>query len=834
MLAGVWDGKVVRVFANGKLVGEASVPSSMGQNNDAVPFIIGAERVQEKEPNYHLKGVIEEVRISKVARYSKDYTPSKRLADDGDTMALYHCDEGEGNVLKDSSGHGHHGKIIGAKWVLRKDSSTASADPARKEPNATSTAWKPPAWGQSPLDQLDPSEIPASEHYEGEPKGLVAVIGKRGDSVGFCNASALSPDGKLFAMSGDGSFEITVWDVATRKVKWFIREKGDSAGPKTIRELRFSPDGKRLAVLYLYGEQWAWVYDISGDRPTLMRYQSSEKKGQPVALRYDGAGWWPWFEFAGSTLVFVHPRNDKESDLNLLDLSGAEPKLSEKDVKINHVDGLYFAPAAAEMLYVNGEGQLTRLPVKDGKIGKAVPVEVKLSPKGRLAAVSADGKRFAWHVDKSMLDKREGKVQVWEIAPVPRMLGEINNLGNEIRLSADGSVIWGYWDPGNKHSFYRVGPEGIKKEEGWELQGGHAAITPDHKFTLHVVHGILHFHDLTTLNWLGLSPVDSRSLCILPDKKSVPALDSKTGVFTLCGIPIPWKGRPYFCWSLAGRRPTLISNKDDVIELSFWPFIKPDINGRWLIDKGWGSEARGFTRVGPAGLGSLTNRFGPPNFAIADYSANGKFAILADRAGQRLVGWDCSDLQPSEAWSIEVPNEKPSQDYPLRLSADGARFVVCSQTKGQPLSIVVWDNKGPKPKTQLTIPITTPADEYRFAISPDGNTLFHNQHARTQIVVQDISGGKARDLAQLADKIEDIWGLAAHPGGKHVAWWGIQGAGVFDITTQEHIWQSRSGPYSVKWATFADDGRHLILLNGNATTCVVRLEELAGPKSGKK
>src|SRR5262249_50785740 len=35
---------------------------------------------------------------------------------DANTMALYHFDEGAGDVLKDSSGNNHHGKIIGATW----------------------------------------------------------------------------------------------------------------------------------------------------------------------------------------------------------------------------------------------------------------------------------------------------------------------------------------------------------------------------------------------------------------------------------------------------------------------------------------------------------------------------------------------------------------------------------------------------------------------------------------------------------------------------------------------------------------------------------------------
>ena len=56
-------------------------------------------------------------RISSIARYAGDFTPRMRFEPDKDTLALYHFDEGEGDELQDSSGNGHHGTIVGAKWV---------------------------------------------------------------------------------------------------------------------------------------------------------------------------------------------------------------------------------------------------------------------------------------------------------------------------------------------------------------------------------------------------------------------------------------------------------------------------------------------------------------------------------------------------------------------------------------------------------------------------------------------------------------------------------------------------------------------------------------------
>jgi hypothetical protein len=62
-------------------------------------------------------GTIEQVRISKGIRTRLATPPAGKLPADESTLALYHFDEGSGDVLKDASGNNHHGKIVGAKWV---------------------------------------------------------------------------------------------------------------------------------------------------------------------------------------------------------------------------------------------------------------------------------------------------------------------------------------------------------------------------------------------------------------------------------------------------------------------------------------------------------------------------------------------------------------------------------------------------------------------------------------------------------------------------------------------------------------------------------------------
>ena len=66
------------------------------------------------------RGIIDEVRVSTVARYKEDFVPQKRFEADAHTQALYHFDEGEGNTLHDASGNELHGTIYGAAWVGRQ------------------------------------------------------------------------------------------------------------------------------------------------------------------------------------------------------------------------------------------------------------------------------------------------------------------------------------------------------------------------------------------------------------------------------------------------------------------------------------------------------------------------------------------------------------------------------------------------------------------------------------------------------------------------------------------------------------------------------------------
>jgi hypothetical protein len=111
-LAGVYDGKIVRMFVNGQQLQQENVQAERPGGSTS-RLLIGCG--EDGRSPFH--GRVDFVRISNVARYAADFTPPTRIEPDKNTLALYRFEEGQGDVLKDSSGNGHHGKIVGAKWV---------------------------------------------------------------------------------------------------------------------------------------------------------------------------------------------------------------------------------------------------------------------------------------------------------------------------------------------------------------------------------------------------------------------------------------------------------------------------------------------------------------------------------------------------------------------------------------------------------------------------------------------------------------------------------------------------------------------------------------------
>jgi hypothetical protein len=116
-LAGTFDGKTLQMFVNGKLTDTRQVTGPF--TGSPLPMTIGASpSPNERGIDVAFDGLIDQVRISKTVRYTKDFAVPAQFKSDAATLALFRFDEGKGETLADSSGNRNHGRLRGAKWVV--------------------------------------------------------------------------------------------------------------------------------------------------------------------------------------------------------------------------------------------------------------------------------------------------------------------------------------------------------------------------------------------------------------------------------------------------------------------------------------------------------------------------------------------------------------------------------------------------------------------------------------------------------------------------------------------------------------------------------------------
>lgn len=113
-LAGQISGGQIALYVNGDLQGYLDV----GEVRDPAFRLRIGDNPQDGGPTVQREfhGLIDDVRVSSVARYTSNFTPARRHSPDGDTVGLWHFDEGTEDTAHDSSGAGRHGSIVAAGW----------------------------------------------------------------------------------------------------------------------------------------------------------------------------------------------------------------------------------------------------------------------------------------------------------------------------------------------------------------------------------------------------------------------------------------------------------------------------------------------------------------------------------------------------------------------------------------------------------------------------------------------------------------------------------------------------------------------------------------------
>lgn len=115
-VAGVYDGASVKLFVDGQLAAEVAGKGKRTRND--LPLFIGADVDKEGRPDSLLDGWIDEVRLSKTARYSAPFTPTRRFEPDADTLLLLHMDGEIGPWELDASGRGAHPRRVGKPTLV--------------------------------------------------------------------------------------------------------------------------------------------------------------------------------------------------------------------------------------------------------------------------------------------------------------------------------------------------------------------------------------------------------------------------------------------------------------------------------------------------------------------------------------------------------------------------------------------------------------------------------------------------------------------------------------------------------------------------------------------
>jgi hypothetical protein len=123
--AGTYDSNtlVLRLFVDGVQACTASYtgPLNGDGGETGAPFWFGTSTLFLGSPSTatdKFKGVLDEVRLSNIARYAGTFTPVRHPANDANTLGLYHVDEGTGTTAVDASGHVNAALSGGAGFTL--------------------------------------------------------------------------------------------------------------------------------------------------------------------------------------------------------------------------------------------------------------------------------------------------------------------------------------------------------------------------------------------------------------------------------------------------------------------------------------------------------------------------------------------------------------------------------------------------------------------------------------------------------------------------------------------------------------------------------------------
>jgi WD40 repeat protein len=741
--------------------------------------------------------------------------------------------------------------VVSAAIMLRRDEDRPTAGPARQDnaggpppqddPRVLSAERLPalgyrPAVRPSPLDRLDPAQVPAEERYPGQPGELVAVLGThRGRHAGEVDCVAYSPDGKWLA-SGGRDHAVRIWDATTLRGLAVLEVA--PAGGVHLDRLWFSPDGKRLAAAGTGSAPgWIRLWDLDGDNFTTR-----------AALQWDRAGVWAWrFSSDGKTLAVVlrdpgqlWPTAQGGVWVQLWDVSGEG--LQERNTFQAHagpVSSLAFSPDR-ELLATGGGKEVRLWDLDSAKFVPLVPQPQQPTaapvtpPEPRAQALPLPlgaglaGVLIAMGILVFSVSRfRAGRRKESRLFRACAYIGALLLAGGGLVLCLLLALLVSAAGDGDR----RGSRDGDRTERSASAPGDmtvrHVEFSPDGK-TLAAVSGN-RLNDLSELKLWDLSGAPPKERGVLrhtglvcsmdfaPDGKTLATVNGQPGelkLWDLSGAPPKERGvlpRRAGFWVESvtffpdGKTLAVLSGKRDE---------EPSVLKLW--DLGGTTPKERAVLPGRTGLAVRSLKFSPDAKTLAVISGN-----LEEDLGE-LKLWDLGGTTPKER---AVPQGHTGRVESATFSPDGKRLACRGDA-----AVQLWDLSEATPRVGPAPPGHTGA-VWSLAFSADGKTLASGGGRKDKTIrLWDLNGAKPEERAVLRGHTEFVEAMALSPGGKALAsggadntirLWDLGGAGPRARATL------RGHTDPVTSLAFSPDGKTLAS-GGGPEDKTVRLWDLSG------
>jgi formylglycine-generating enzyme required for sulfatase activity/WD40 repeat protein len=643
----------------------------------------------------------------------------------------------------------------------------------------------------SPLDKLDPKNIPAAERFPWQPKELVAVLGEH-------HRRHVSTAVAQVAYSGDGRWIASIAEDGLRLLD--AKTLHEVLTPPALQPDRgfsvaFSGDGKHLAAGM---RQNIVVWDVSGPEPR-QRFTIP----LPMAWSLD-------FSADGRTLAVVVQAGGWT--LSLWDVNGPEPKERSKRAVIGFNCGrVAFSPDAKTLAAGCAPDDTPILwdLTQDPPVRKEGPAKAEASGHATPLVFSPDGKALV------TVSKTKDKLYIWDVTQSPPVKKASQpyqawKSGGGIALSQDGKTLAAGADG---VAIYQFDSSAWKAEHRFDLSVGRnvwqLALSPDGRV---LVTGTLTYSaDVRVWDLAAKSGQERQPLG--PLHCYFPAFSADG---TRLAVGNVWAGGAIL-WDLTGPRPVRLPVPPDgvgAVDCAFTP------DGNSLV--AWGLYGTGLLRLQNGVVNHWTSLGKDGFFPARALAADGK--RLATGGAKDLVRfWDLSSGDPrmeTEVKLIPAPRFDIDRDAGIPLAVSPAlRWAANGWDDG---TVHVWDLAAGKESGTLKTSGLWPL----VAFARDGQMLAFSDGRVVRLC--DLAGMVLRERAMsLKAGLTPLSALDFAPDGHRLA--GTDDAGnlyVWDVATGERTYHCRlkpRAPFRHPTTRWAEDGRHLATVNSDGTIYILRL-----------